>query len=117
MSGAPQRTPHWWDACDELCHRPVGAPDPLSQATDRLALAWTVHRMMGGHSAIAATLEDWCLELKKPQRDRTAISAVLHGLDRLNRHDCEPQTWQHLTAAEIAIAAYLNSGARGGVGP
>jgi hypothetical protein len=34
-------------------------------------------------------------------------SAVLQGLDKQDRHACEPQTWEHLRAAEMVMAAYV----------
>ena len=102
-----ERTPDWWDAVDVSPIRPAPASDPVAQAGDRIGLACSLHRAAGGVEHIAHLLGNWCLDLRRTPHVRTTIEAILRQLDALERQACEPQSWQHLAAAETALAAYL----------
>lgn len=106
MTG-PTRTLHWWDEMAEPPRHPGARGDALEMARDRLSLAATIQSASGGDEDIAALLGTWCLNLKRNPPNLATVIVVFHALDRLDRHACEPQTWQHLTAAEVAIAAYI----------
>ena len=107
------RTPNWWDDAGDEYLRPGYATDHVRQASDLLSFAFASQTVAGGDQSIAAHMDSWCLELKRRPIGMASVIAVLHGLDRLDRHACEPHTWQHLKAAEIALAAFLVQ-ARGG---
>jgi hypothetical protein len=113
MTNGSPRTPNWWDEISAPIAHPGAVIDHLGIASDRLSLASTIQSATGGGPAIAALLGQWCLDLKRRDPDLATVMNVLQGLDRLDRHACEPQTWQHLQAAEIAVAAYVAT-ARGG---
>lgn len=113
MTDGSQRTPNWWDEIGAPIIRPGDATDHLGIASDRLSLASTVQSTSGGDLTIAALLGRWCLNLKRRAPDLATAINVLQGLDQLDRHACEPQTWKHLQAAEMAVAAYVAT-AQGG---
>ena len=107
MTADSPRSPNWWDDLDEPLIQPTVAGDHLLIASDRLALAVIVQTTSGGDLAIAGRLSTWCLDLKRRDIDLATALAILQNLDRLDRHACEPQTWEHLRAAEMAVAAYV----------
>lgn len=100
--------PNWWDTPAKPLVRPVTSVDHLASAADRLALASAAQTRAGGDLGIASKLERWCMDLKG-RPTLPLVLAVLHGLDRLDREACEPQTWLHLQEAEKAVAAYVAS--------
>ena len=105
---------NWWDDGLTPLHRHSEDPaDHLRIASDRLALAVLSHHAAGGKAAVAERIGRWCLDLKRNQPNLSTVMTVLHGLDRLPRDDCEPQSWHHVQAAEQALAAYV-ARARGG---
>jgi len=84
-----------------------GRPD------DRLSLAATIQSASGGDIAITVRLGGWCIDLQRGQVSLARALVVLQGLDQLDRQLCEPQTWQHLKVAEMAIAAYVTQSRAG----
>lgn len=108
MAGDVQRTPNWWDEVSGPATQPLEATAGLlGMASDRLSLA-TISQDAHGHDpALAKRLGQWCIALKGKDPDLATVMAVLQGLDRLDRQACEPQAWQHLQAAEMAIAAHV----------
>jgi len=107
MSEVTQRDINWWDELPAPLVTSVLPSDPVVVARDRLSLAFTAQCTAGGDQAIANLLGEWCLDLSRSHPTLALVIAVLHGLDRMDRHTCEPQTWQHLAAAEVALAAYV----------
>jgi hypothetical protein len=107
MSGEPERHTQWWDALSEPPVQPRAASDQVLTASDRLSLAATIQQAQGRDPAIAALLSQWLFALKRGDPSVATVVFVLQGLDRLDRHACEPQTWQHLQVAETALAAVL----------
>jgi hypothetical protein len=99
------KIPNWWDTEVQSPAQPVTDDNYLLQASDRLALAALVQAKSGGDQGITDLLGQWCLDLKRA--DNFTVVAVLRGLDHLDREACEPQTWQHLKAAETAVARYV----------
>jgi hypothetical protein len=104
-----QRTPNWWDEVSGPLPQPAQATDHLRVARDQLSLASISQDIHGREPILARQLSDWCIAIKRPDPDLATVLAVLQGLDRLDRQACEPQAWQHLQAAEMAIAAYVAS--------
>ncbi|MBA3710765.1 MAG: hypothetical protein H0W83_18325 [Planctomycetes bacterium] len=49
------------------------------------------------------------MTLMQGSADLVTIQRIIHGLDRMERDECEPQTWFHLKQAEIALAAHLQA--------
>ena len=113
MADDAQRTPCWWDEVSGPSIQPAPGSDLLGVASDRLALASILQDVHGRDPELARRLGQWCIALKRPQPDLLTVVTVLQGLDGLDRHACEPQAWQHLQAAEVAVAAYV-AGAQGG---
>ena len=107
MTETQPRSLYWWDEIDAPASGPGAATDHLVEARDRLSLAATIQSASGGDVAITVRLGGWCLDLQHGPPSLARALAVLQGLDRLDRQQCEPQTWQHLTAAEMAMAAYV----------
>jgi hypothetical protein len=115
MAGESQRTPNWWDEVSAPLIQPLKSTELLESASDRLSLATVVQDAHGRDPTIAIRLGQWCIALKRPNPDLATVMTVLQGLDRLERQTCEPQTWQHLQAAEMAIAAYVAKAQGGGM--
>jgi hypothetical protein len=107
MTETQPRSLYWWDEIDAPAISPSVPKDHLVEARDRLSLAATIQSASGGDVAITVRLGGWCLDLQRGQVSLAGAMAVLQGLDRLDRQACEPRTWQHLEAAEMAIAAYV----------
>ena len=82
---------------------------PLETASTRLSIAAVVQDSTGGNDDIARRLSEWCMALKQVAPDLITIQMILHGLDRMDRTECEPQTWFHLKQAEMALAAHLQA--------
>jgi len=100
----------WWDQIDEPVSRPLteGA-DPCTTAIDRLSLACSAHLSARGDDAIAGLLGRWCVDMRGARTSLSAAMAIRDALDRLDRQACEPQCWQHLTAAEISLDAHIRA--------
>lgn len=107
MTDTVLRTPNWWDDIGEPLIQPAQPARLLDTASDRLALAAITQTESGHHGAIAAMLGQWSIDLRQRNPDLATVVSVLLGLDRLDRQECEPQTWHHLKAAEGVVAAYV----------
>ncbi len=107
MAGDEQRTPNWWDELSGPPAQSAQATGRLRAASDRLSLASIIQEAHGRDAALAKRLGQWCIALKQQDPDLATVMSVLQGLDRLDRETCEPQAWQHLQAAEMAVAAHV----------
>ena len=103
---ATTQTPNWWDEPGDASRRNEDR-DYIRMACDRLSLAWICQQESGGDPTIAERIDRWHRDLKRRPTALATVITVLHGLDRLDRHACEPPAWQHLIAAENALAAYI----------
>lgn len=106
MTGTDLRTPNWWDDVGEPLIQPAQPAHLLDTASDRLSLAAIAQSDSRRDPAIANRLGQWSIDLRQRDPDLATVMKVLQGLDRLDRQECEPQTWHHLKAAEGAVAAY-----------
>jgi len=81
----------------------------LETARTRLSIAATVQDSTGRNDDIARQLSAWCMAIKQVAPDPVTIQMIMHGLDRMDRNECEPQTWFHLKQTEMALAAHLQA--------
>jgi hypothetical protein len=105
--GSPRQL-QWWDQLDVPITQPLSAKvDFCTTAIDRLALASSAQHAAQGDPAVTGQLQRWCLELRAARTSLSKALVLRDELDRMDRDTCEPQSWQHLTAAESALDAHI----------
>jgi len=109
MTASEPRTPNWWDPPADAMPPPPTPLSHLDAAGTRLSIAAVVQESTGGNRDIAQQLSTWCMALMQGNADLATIQRIIHGLDRMARDECEPQTWFHLKQAEVALAAHLRA--------
>ena len=111
ISLMPPNPPHrqhlWWDSLPESLAQPASGIEPVALAIDRLSLAFTAQHTAGGPGPVAQLIAHWCQQLSCNRSSLITSESVRDAMDRLDREHCEPQSWNHLTAAEIALREHI----------
>jgi hypothetical protein len=108
---AQPRQSVWWEDQPDIPGLPLSAPlqSFCDLAIDRLSLAFVAQQSARGDASITQHIVRWCLELREARGSLATCTIIRDALDHLDRQACEPQSWQHLRAAEEALESHIRT--------